>query len=299
MTGTFQPSGYITEKSHWNGSPINVFDRDDTTIWECPGVEDVWICYELPEQKTVYWIKLVIASWGEGTGYDYWGRPHHFEIQASNDGENWTVIYEHNEKIDENKNSIEFGINDPKPYTYYRFWQYNTDGSWSWDPNYTLLKQMYLYTINQDTNVYQIATPIMTSDTSDGCEVTASSVSGNRYPYLSFNQQVNAGWYSANAFSTQTPWIQFKFQNGIKKNIKKLRFWNEGNVKQFMLQGSNDGENYTDLGTFDMRHTEQYYNQIFYINSPNSYQYYRITVTDAFNISTTCGIARIDMFEVV
>ena len=308
MTSTFQPSGYITEKGHWNGSPINVFDRDNSSLWECPGVDSTWICYELPEAKTVYSVKLVTLSLGEGVSIDPVGRPRHFDIQASNDGENWTTIYTQDKRMKGTENTIEFSINDPKPYIYYRFWQYSADMYDDtdpqnphdlWTPSYTVLKEMYLYTINQDTNTYQIATPIMTSNDSNGCETTASSTNGTSYPYQAFNQQVNWGWVSQYAFNAQTPWIQFRFQEGVRKIIKKLRFWNQSNIKQFVLQGSNDGENFIDLGTFNMRHTEQYYNQIFYVDNSNAYQYYRIAVTDAFTINSDCQIARIDMFEVV
>ena len=305
MTGIYQPSGYITERQHWNGSPIYVFDRNDASIWECSYPNEAWICYEFPEPKTIYKIKIVTANLGEMSGIDYWGRPRHFDIQVSNNGSDWTTIYTQDKTMSANDNTIEFFINDPKPYIYYRFWQYSADMIDNvtdpenprslWTPNYALLKEIYYYTIEQDTSSYQIVTPIMTSNTAPKGEVSASGGT----PWPTFNQQVNAGWNSSSAFNAVVPWIQYKFNDGEKHIVRKLRLWQQSNVKQFKLQGSNDGVTFTDIMMGNMRHTEQYYNQIFTVNNSSAYQYYRITVTDAFTASSAVAIARIDLMEAI
>ena len=301
MTSIYQPSGYITESGHYHGL-VNAFNRNDEDWWdnwiETSGISNQWLCYEFPEPKTVYKVTIMLTPFHYASGVDNIMRPEHFAIQASNDGENWVNIYEVDRVIPSDENSVSFDISDPKPYIYYRYWVYTStiEYATTWYNNVlTAVKEIYYYAIEQDTSSYQIVTPIMTSNTAPKGEVSASGGT----PWPAFNQQVNAGWNSSSAFNAVVPWIQYKFNDGEKHIVKKLRLWQQSNVKQFKLQGSNDGITFTDIMMGNMRHTEQYYNQIFTVNNSSAYQYYRITVTDAFTASSAVAIARIDLMEAI
>ncbi len=109
--------------------------------------------------------------------------------------------------------------------------------------------------------------------------VSASSVLGGQmeYAYQAFDgivyKNINE-WHSEQGGSQ---WLQIQFQDEIK--IKKFTIKNRDYnptyaVSQFELQGSNDGENWTSLGTYT-NNTGPIEETSFEITNPNFYTYYK------------------------
>lgn len=92
-----------------------------------------------------------------------------------------------------------------------------------------------------------ILTPIMTSDTLPVGEVIASSTQAESHPYYAFDQNVENSWVANSTNSGE--WIQYNFEVG--KLVNLIDFYEGGSLPlQISIKASNDGEEWTDLGTF-------------------------------------------------
>ena len=271
MTSNSRPSGYLTGTGYSSGSSYyGAFDRTEayTSNKYCsltPST-NAWICYEFPDPTTIYKCKFVLYPYSASSTLM---RPTHFELQASNDNESWTTIYEFNGTIDHESTEFTFDVSAPTPYLYYKIWCYSGEPSSS-GTSYCF-EEIYYYTVDQERAAYRIATPIMTSSTAPSGTITASSDSGGNYAkWKPFNQTINTyGWRTNQSFETENPWLQYQFNEG--HCIKRIELWQGSNasetISQFNFQGSNDGEHWTNLKTCDMRHTDAYYYQPFDINN--------------------------------
>lgn len=92
-----------------------------------------------------------------------------------------------------------------------------------------------------------ILTPIMTSNTLPIGEVIASSTQAESYPYYAFNQNTENSWVADSTESGE--WIQYNFEVG--KLVNLIDFYDGGSLPlQISVKASNDGEEWTNLGTF-------------------------------------------------
>lgn len=302
-SNNWEPSGYISISGFaGSGYLSGAFDRDETEGWQTivnisPRVNG-WLCYEFPEPTIIYKCKLVLCPFGS-----HWdpARPTHFDLQVSNDTEQWRAIYTFQGHIDPTSNEFVFFVTDPGKYLYYRIWIYEGEtgyqGAGEGSGQYTRFLEVYYYTVNESSTSYQIATPIMTSNTEPTGEVTVNSGGGTNGWQL-FNQDKNNGvWNSTKAFNAGELWVCYKFP--VPKIIKRVEVWNCSNLKQFVIQGSNDNNNWTNLGTCIMRHTENYYYQPMNIDNSTPYLYYRLFITDAFTPTSSVQIRRIDLMEAI
>ena len=295
---SFKPSGYTTTSGGGNGA--GAFDRIETdaaaNVADITPIVNGWICYEFPEPTVIYKCKFILYPFGA-----HWdpARPTHFDLQVSNDTEQWSAIYTFQGHIDPTSNEFEFFVTNPGKYLYYRIWIYEGEtgynGAGEGSGRYTRFKEIYYYTVDESTLSYQIATPIMTSNTQPTGEVTVNSGGGTNGWQL-FNQDQNTGvWSSTVAFNAQDLWVCYKFPS--PKIIRRVEVWNNSNLKQFVIQGSNDNDNWVSLGTCTMRHTEDYYYQPTNIDNSIPYLYYRLLITDAFTVTSAVSIRRIDLME--
>lgn len=147
MTSNTAPSGKITVSHSWNGAPWRAFNRNESTsdYWEAGSSSPRWLCYEFPEQKIIYRIKMMIYVPGDPQpSTDTFGKPQDFDWQASNDGENWDVIYTQNVTLDRDVRWLDLTIENPTYYKYYKYVERTrTIGTW------TAIYEIYLYTIEE------------------------------------------------------------------------------------------------------------------------------------------------------
>lgn len=296
MTNNFTPSGYAF--GHISGQySYRGFDRSTSTNANMSSNQtSSYVGYEFPEPTIIYKFKLLfVCAWSTREPQNS-----HMIIQGSNDKSHWTDLYDKdlNDFVQSTVYTVEGEINNPQNYLYYRVWN---NPLTVYGEIHVI--ELYLYTIDQFTTVYRIATPVMTSNTDGGNLVSASSAW--QPAWQAFNQSTsNYGWMANQTLGTAPQWIQFKFADGSPKLIKKIRVWegsymNDNYIISFKLLASNDGTNFTELGTYTLRHGEYGYNQSYYVDNITYYLYYRIQIVSANYDHSHLGFLNIDLYEEV
>ncbi len=98
-------------------------------------------------------------------------------------------------------------------------------------------------------------------------------------------------------FNSQTPWMQYQFSGpAVKATVYTLTSGNAaGDPTAWVLRGSNDGTNWTDLDTRSgQSFVWRLYTRAFTVANPGSYAYYRLDVTQNSGEATT-GLAEIEL----
>jgi len=139
----------------------------------------------------------------------------------------------------------------------------------------------------------------MTSNNSVDCIASASSTLSSAYPaWKAFDSSLGASWVSANNTSDLQPWISLhmteKYYDDVEqktkvrdfalKNIKMSVYSRTGytiNPEEGVVEGSNDGENWTELASFKEWSTSASGSLLGVINCNNTtaYSYVRLHVT--------------------
>ena len=145
-----------------------------------------------------------------------------------------------------------------------------------------------------------ILTPIMTSNTEPSGKCNASSqLATNCEAFQAFRQTNSAdpsGYYNWIAAGNVGNWISYEFDT--PKKVIKLIVWNMNTsvpraVKTFIFQGSNDGQNFTDIKTCSIESSEGGYKSTYTISS-EAYRIYRLYITEVYDSDYT-AFGRIDL----
>lgn len=264
MTDYHWPEGYVSAVRN-NYPSWRAFDRNADSYWEPSTNDNKWLIYEFTEPRIVYNGEITLRD------LSYYSVSS-FSVQGSNDNTNWTTLYSKSSGVSV---SNKFEIDDPKSYLYYRFWFVGH--------TYLHVTEIKLYTINQSTTSYRLATPTMTSATAPSGRVTASNE--NSPGWKAFDNNENTNWQPYKTFEEQTPWIKYQFTDGAKC-IKKVQLLSGGYFNQFTLYASNDDTNWDNLGHYTMRHFDDWYYQYFYINNSQAYTYYKLEFGTWTNATT-------------
>lgn len=133
-----------------------------------------------------------------------------------------------------------------------------------------------------DVNSLPLIPTMINNTTPSGVASASSEVSGYQ-AYKAFDNN-DSTWWNANGGAGQ--WLQYKFTK--KVCVKKLSATNKNSTAKmgvFKLQGSNDGNSYTDIATIDAKASGSVTKNI--VNT-NYYQYYRVVnVSDTSDFSFT------------
>ena len=138
--------------------------------------------------------------------------------------------------------------------------------------------------------------PTMTSDTAPSGVASASSVNtvSNHIAYHAFDNDDSTLWSSA---QNHIPaWIKYKFPSKVcvrKAKIKPFKDNGGTHCKDFVIQGSNDDSNWTDLysGTNPNGSTADIV--VNFANS-NKYQYYRCYMANSY--TSYCALATLQLY---
>ena len=127
-----------------------------------------------------------------------------------------------------------------------------------------------------DTSMYKDAT--------DGVkgEITASTAPSAEKEGVKclFDNDQKTKYCTPNA----TPWVQYKFPDGVKPSIVAYSFRTandaaERDPKDWVLQGSNDGKEWTDIDAQKgVEYVSRFELKLFKLKAAASYQYYRLVV---------------------
>lgn len=296
------PSGYMTPTS--DAGIFDIFDRNSSTEWSRRTTDGYhWFQYEFPEKKYIYKVNIELYTYKTNSGNP--DTEYHFILQGSYDNTTWADLAVNKYFHPFSRQTITMYIDDPKDYIYYKWLFVKANGDGSVNQMQARLYRVDFYTVNQDTNNYQIATPKMVSNSQEGCVCSASSAYSPAW--RAFDQDSEGSpWLTDSSFDAHpNPWVQFKFPNDKGKVIKKIQVWTRSYAStwarptRFKFLGSFDGTNFTEIGEFSFRHNEDKYQQIFYVNDPNAYIYYRFVITNTTSNNSTRAGLKINMYEVV
>ena len=126
-----------------------------------------------------------------------------------------------------------------------------------------------------------IATPVMTTDSSPSGIASASSINGSNVAYLAFDQSPTSTWLSANGAATG--WLRYQFPTA--KVIRRYSMISVGaannNPRNWTFEGSNDGGTWTVLHTVALGSgiAQNAWYDSGSIGNTTAYLYYRINVS--------------------
>ncbi len=117
-------------------------------------------------------------------------------------------------------------------------------------------------------------------------------------------EQWNTGSWNFSSYPNDPEWIRYQFTE--PKQIEKVAIWSCGNtagVEEWsvaVLSGSNNGSDFTTIDTFNKQVVGAVGVEEFTFSNPNSYSYYKLTVT--FNVTGPpaadgAHIKEIEMYE--
>ena len=266
MTSDTTPSGVASADTNYSGYPAwKAFDGDNTTNWLVPqgaGGNGHWVRYEFPSTVTIL------------CAYIKDGLPtKSYKIQGSNDGFSSDIhdLYEETLSSDTGLDKVVI-FSNPAPYKYYRF--LSTSDTYYSDGRCSIVTLQFYGRHSSDQ--YKPLVPVMTSNTTPSGEAFSASAYSASFPaYRAFDDNPStdaqsdrtAGWYLGYHFPN--PVVATKLFIRSRTDLQP--------IKGFTIEASNDGVEYTILGTDDCGTSvsEKYVE----FENTTAYSYYRIKRT--------------------
>jgi len=274
------------------------FDGDVNSKWLDPNgwsgpaptaEEPSWIQVQFAEAQAVN--SLFITSANDAPERD----PENFNIQGSNDGENWVKLADFiGESFDERFERKEFRFSNGIEYSYYRV-------------NITKDKG--------NSNLMQIAEismvgPIYTSvdhtkPVGTGTITTRDANGAGEAGTMAFDGDANTKWLDPNGWSGPAPtdedpsWAQVDFDMPVAVSVLGLTSANDGperDPENFNVQGSNDGgTTWVTVGTWlGESFDERFERKLFNFDNTLAFSSYRFNVTKNKGNSNLMQIAEIE-----
>lgn len=209
------------------------------------------------------------------------------KIEVSNDGSNWTEIYEHTwtkeEHIATFRNPQFYRIENPNNVSarYVRFRTTSNNYSYA---NLTVIGKLQFYAWGAKG-----AVPAMTSNAAPYGEAFAKDTSAGYLPCYAFDRLYTTSWISGTNDGSGN-WVGYKFTNPIlvtKATITPMEYSGQPRVKNYKIQASNDNVTWTDLysGVFNDTQTQN-----ISITNNKYYLYYRLFCVDIQGPNIAFGI---------
>lgn len=150
-------------------------------------------------------------------------------------------------------------------------------------------------------SVLNVHVPTMTSNTTPSGEVFCSSILTSGWPaWHAFNKNLTDAWASDNAEGSTGGYVGYKFTSPIE--VHKITLNNgissERNldIKDFIIQGSNDNDNWVDIYSGTATQSAPSITQNFAISNSTKYLYIRIYCQNNYNPSRGLGISEVDFY---
>lgn len=131
-------------------------------------------------------------------------------------------------------------------------------------------------------SVLIVKVPTMTSNSAPSGTASCSSVYSSNYAYYAFDNKTNTYW---NGNTAANEWLTYEFPSAvIARKFKLIPRYSDGcRIKNYKIQGSNDGTTYTDLYSGQCANQDYSSNPIYdNITNDTAYKYYRLYVTDNY-----------------
>ncbi|GAA0340265.1 hypothetical protein GCM10009092_00960 [Bowmanella denitrificans] len=271
------------------------FDNNIETKWldhndwkGAPSVEDPsWVQVDLPEPKAVD--TLVITSANDADARD----PENFNLQGSNDGENWITLSEWiGESFDERYQRRQFSVANSLAFSSYKL---------------NITKNKGDDTLMQIAEIGLVGPklPDLNHALMDGKVVTfRNAISDTEAGQMAMDGDVETKWLDHNEWkgapSEEAPsWIAVQFPTPVAVNKLALVSANDADARDpenFNLQASDDGENWVTLGSwigegFD----ERFERRLFPFSNDLGFSHYRLNITKNKGDDTLMQVAEIEL----
>lgn len=286
MTSDTAPYGEASCSSiHSSGYPAyKMFDNSNNTNWaSANGVQACTVGYKFVNPTYVKRFKMQVQT----------ASPKEFDLQVSNDGSTWNSLQSYTiDSAPTDGDVFYFDYNGSD--IYYMYYRINIKSAYAND-------NVGLHELQFYGRQLEALIPPMTSNTTPIGEASASGVLENFQPWKAFNGTCTD---SNDTFccNTVNGWIQYKFVTPTIVNKIKLMNRNytggyiNGSVKEFKIQGSNNGSEFVDLGTFINNNDTKLYTNYYDLNNDSAYMYYRLVGISANNDNTGFTIGQLQLY---
>lgn len=261
----------------------------DHNDWKgAPSVEDPsWVQIDLPEPKAVD--TLVLTSADDAEGRD----PENFNLQGSNDGENWFTLSEWiGESFDERHQRRQFSVANSLAFSSYKL---------------NITKNKGDDTLMQIAEIGLVGPklPDLNHALMDGKVVTfRNAISDTEAGDMALDGDAQTKWLDHNEWkgapSVEDPsWIEVQFPAPVAVNKLGMISANDADARDpenFYIQASNDGENWVTLASwigegFD----ERFERRVFPFSNDLGFSHYRVEITKNKGDDTLMQVAEIEL----
>lgn len=317
MTSNTTPSGVASSNNE--GQPAYyAFDNNSGTYWSAHTADDVYLQYQFNES-------IVLAKWAYQGTSSY--LPSKIKLQGSNDGISFTEI-DSVVTPSSDTDVHERNVSTTTAYLYYRmicsarytsaygyysqltsaqFYSASVTtsadamsliGQNNYCANTLLADATWCEAIGKSEyveSVCNVKVPKMTSNTTPSGVCSASTVSGSNYAYMAFDEVAGNAWMATSGTNQS---VTYKFTESKLIKLVTLQVLIDSaaaRVKNFKVQGSNDGVTYTDIKScvYENNHNLQAFELS---ENETSYQYLRVYVTDNYNTSLYISITALQFY---
>jgi len=324
MTSDTTPSGEcITAHERTGNEAYKAFDGDSSTLWSgYAGETNQYVGYIFPSSKKIKKCIITFNQTPSSSSYTVpqttwkiqkgssWENVETFTLPASSVVKNTTIT----KVIDIDTDRVRIF----SPDTIYVSGQYNTriqeiqfyteDGlcdnatamSYIGLNNYasnTLLADSDWNDAIQNSQYFEsvdnVKVPAMTSSNTPSGECFADSQYSSSYPpYLAFDGNDSTQWASVDGNTSPYPhYLGYRFDSPICIKKVKIRFGianSHNTIKNFAIQASNNGSDYTDIFSGVANDSSSTYDAEYTLSNNNNYNYYRLYVTTSYAGTNAC-----------
>lgn len=186
-----------------------------------------------------------------------------------------------------------------------------------WDKSYTTLAEvladddtLFLICISNNAIDYLVRSttwagvnlvPIMTGSTTPSGEATASAAyDSNTQGWRVFDGNAAMPWVVGSP--TRTGWVRYKFTSPVVVRGFSIQNRDEDTTwicspASFSLQGSNDGNSWTSLGSFTNTNNTRAYKATYTTDNTTAYQYYQVNITDVLQSGGGISIGELQLYS--
>lgn len=285
--------GYeVTASSQCDGGHAGylAFDDNTQTRWASAANESPsWLQVKLPTAMAFNVVKIAPR------GDDYLDQaPSAFQIQGSNDGENWDILDSEADVSWATLGELRlFQFENETAYLYYRLYITANQGS-AYNGCSCFILGRTSYDYKRYLDKYDYLVPVMSSNSQGGYVASADSTYGSNYPaWQAFDRSDSSSWTSGDATSTTPHWLRIYNNNGISANCINIIWHSSHYGVDYVISGSNDGATYTNLVTVTDNNN---LTPSYHLNNIRTFKYWRIYIT---RINTNATRTEIHQFNLV
>ena len=305
MASDTQDGYTVSSSSVTSGYTYYMYDTNSSTYCQGDIADGQWITLiDMGSSVVVKGFQLQAVS------DNYTKMPITFSVQGSPDNSTWQILQSYTLGLSgwsANGQVQSFTVNNTTGYRYYRLVVTAVQDSGS---NVRIAGIGWSGAAGQppiDYYTVDYLVPVMSNDSQDGYVASAISYYNSEHaPWHAFNRTTNSNtdvWATADSnksddYGNCTAWLEVQMPTAKSVNhinivaqpgdTLKLRA-----PKNFKLQGSNNGSDWTDL--FTTEETESYTDKSWDFTQTAAYSYYRLYITKTFASNDNIAISQLNL----